>query len=96
MLTNTALNTGIKWGTFPPSLTGAQRYDADRWLRTGDFVPDGLQNPQHPSHCAISPTHQDPKVRDVPERVQPVQHTSSYMWEGELQHLSFFEQIDKK
>lgn len=52
-----------------PSLTGAQRYDADRWLRAADFVSDGLQNPQHPSHRAITSTDQDTKPRNIPERV---------------------------
>lgn len=52
-----------------PSLTGAQRHDADGWLGTGDFVSDGFQNPQHPSHCAIPSTDQDTKPRNIPERV---------------------------
>lgn len=49
-------------------------------------MSDGLQNPQHPSHCAVSSTHQDTEVRDVPKSVQPVQYTYPYMWEGNLQY----------
>lgn len=51
-------------------LTCSQRYDADGRLATGQFVPHGFQDSQHPAHRPIAPADQHPKPGDLPEGVE--------------------------